>query len=298
MPRLSPRFLFSMSGLSMTLVSHCVAESPSPPNPLYQNHMNDATAVHNLTIFILPYPKDAAQALVGKYPLLNPSFPTPEGTAPVLLQFGKLTDIRQSVAQIPTLMSATVAIPFVDRLQNNKTGFQLSKYNFVDQIVPATVASLVEGYRNELASFKPSDSAFASNGDVMSFQVQQEILAPPPAPVGGPGLSVPTFEAVYTQLSGSQTPQYSQAIYESLTSTPIFGYGLACGTITTFFNYTFTMPRFVVGNITLYGPVGGDSMGIATHFPSTMEFTNVPGITATVAEIQGTFPPTPCKNLA
>jgi hypothetical protein len=122
--------------------------------------------------------------------------------------------------------------------------------------------------------------------------------------VGGPGVSVPTFDALFAPLLASQTPQYPQSVYEGLTNGPIFGYGLKCGMvrnatlkihfgftqallqITSYYNYTFTNPVFVIGNVTLYGPVGGDNTGIKAHFPKTMQFTNVHGITATIAEIQ------------
>lgn len=52
---------------------------------------------------MIPYPKAELQKLAG-YPLLEPTFSVPEGTAPLVLYYGKLVDIRQSVAQIPELM--------------------------------------------------------------------------------------------------------------------------------------------------------------------------------------------------
>ncbi|KAF8593545.1 hypothetical protein BDV93DRAFT_566425 [Ceratobasidium sp. AG-I] len=277
-----------ISALALTLISRCAAE---PPNPLYQYHMNEATAVYNMTLFIIPYPKYDLQKLAG-YPLLAP-FPTADGTAPLVLQFGKLADIRQNVAQIPELMSSTVIIPFVDRLKNGKSPFSLSKYTFTDQIIPSAVSSLVEGYQNELASFTPAHEAYASDQGVLSFAVKQDIVPTPPLPVGGPGFSVPVFDATFTPLPTSQTPKYPQSMYEDILNGPIFGYGPECGTLQTFFNFTFTYAIFVTGDVTLYAP----ATGIKTHFPKTMQFTNVPGVTVTIAEIQGTFPPVSCESL-
>ncbi|KAG8698814.1 hypothetical protein FRC09_007016 [Ceratobasidium sp. 395] len=152
--------------------------------------MNEATAVYNMTMFIIPYPKNAVEELAG-YPLL-PSFLnlTPAGTAPLALQFGKLADIRQSVAQIPELMSASVIIPGVDRLKNNKTSFLRTKCTFTDQAIPATVSSLIEGYQNELATFTPSHDAYGVNQGVRFYQVKQTVvptfeLFSRPAPLAG-----------------------------------------------------------------------------------------------------------------
>ncbi|KAG8698850.1 hypothetical protein FRC09_006991 [Ceratobasidium sp. 395] len=252
--------------------------------------MNEATAVYNMTMFILPYPKGVVQQFAG-YPLLPCPFATPVGTAPLILQFGKLVDIRQNAAQIPELMSASVMIPYVDRLKNNKTSFSCTKYTFADQVIPATVSSLIEGYRNEPATFTPSHDAYDVNQGVRFYQVKQTVVSPPPSPVGGPGLSVPIFDAWFRPLLGSEDPPHPQSIYESFVNGPIFGDGPKCGAITTFFNYTFTWPQFVLGNVTLYGPPAGDNTAIEGHFPKTMEFINVPGMTATVAEIQVTATP-------
>ncbi|KAG8770467.1 hypothetical protein FRC12_004236 [Ceratobasidium sp. 428] len=299
----------SLKSLSLALgpviysAGYCKAE---PPNPIYQYHMNEATAVYNMTMFIIPYPKNATEELAG-YPLL-PSSPTPEETAPLVLQFGKLADIRQNVAQIQELMSASFIIPNVDRLNNNKTSFSRTVYTFTDQVIqqiasresgtlnhlqviPSIVSSVIEGYRNEIATFTPSHDAYGVNQDVFSYQVKQTVVPPLPNPVSGPGVSVPIFDAWFKPLPRSEDPTYSQGFYESLVNGPIFGYGPKCGTITTFFNYTFTWPQFVLGNVTLYGSPAGDNTAIESHFPKTMEFINVPGMTATVAEIQVTATP-------
>ncbi|KAG9118973.1 hypothetical protein FRC07_006233, partial [Ceratobasidium sp. 392] len=191
-----------------------------------------------------------------------------------------------------------IVIPFVDRLKDDKTSFSRTKHSFVDQIIPAIVSSLVEGYRNELATFTPAHDAYGESRGIFFYQVKQTLVQPPPSPVGGPGLSVPTFDAVFTPLPGSGNPLYPQSVYEQFVNGPIFGYGPECGTITTFFNYTFTWPRFVVGNITLYEPLGGGNTMTGGHFAKTMEFIDVHGITATVAEIQGTFPPVDCSTFA
>ncbi|QRV72585.1 hypothetical protein RhiJN_00599 [Ceratobasidium sp. AG-Ba] len=281
--RLSLNRFALFSGIA-SLVGHCNAE---PPNPLYQHHMNDATAVYNMTLFIIPYPKADVEKLAG-YPMLRPPFPFSEEAYPLVYQFGKLVDIRQSLAQIPELMSASIIIPNVDRLKDGKTSFVRSKYTFTDQAIPSIVSWAVEGYRNEVASFNPPHEAFGASQQVYFSQVKKTIVPTPPPPVGGPGLSQPIADALFMKLHSSELPQYPQSVYERLVNGPIFGDGLGCGTITTFFNYTFANPTFVLGNMTLY----------AGYLPETRDFINVHGLSVTVTEIQGTFPPVDCKSLA
>jgi hypothetical protein len=67
--------------------------------------INDNNFAYPCVVFIISYPKANAQALAGEYPLLEPSFSIPEETAPLLVQFGKISDVRQGAMQIPQITS-------------------------------------------------------------------------------------------------------------------------------------------------------------------------------------------------
>lgn len=101
---------------------------------------------HNLAItnrrtitawFVLPIDTASVQSVVP-YPLLTPPysdttlFPQgfPSNTHPVLVNSGYDNDIRMASLQIPALKSASIYVPYTDRLMDGQTPFNyVSAFN-------------------------------------------------------------------------------------------------------------------------------------------------------------------------
>ncbi|KAL8649172.1 MAG: hypothetical protein Q9226_005682 [Calogaya cf. arnoldii] len=76
-------------------------------------------------------------------------FPTgfPPNTHPVVVSTGYQNDIRMANLQIKSLLSASVYIPYTDRLRDGKTPFQTAVQNYIggvnDQDIQAILQALI-----------------------------------------------------------------------------------------------------------------------------------------------------------
>jgi hypothetical protein len=96
--------------------------------------------------FVLPIATASVQSVVP-YPLLTPPysdttlFPQgfPPNAHPVLVSSGYDNDIRMASLQIPALKSASIYVPYTDRLGDGKTAF-----NYVSVSVTSFAAQVLQ----------------------------------------------------------------------------------------------------------------------------------------------------------
>lgn len=96
--------------------------------------------------FVLPIDKASVQSVVP-YPLLTPPFPDttlfpkgfPSNAHPVLVSSGYNNDIRMASLQIPALKSASIYVPYTDRLGNGMTAF-----NYVSDSITSFAAQVLQ----------------------------------------------------------------------------------------------------------------------------------------------------------
>ncbi|KAL8849062.1 MAG: hypothetical protein Q9221_005961 [Calogaya cf. arnoldii] len=247
--------------------------NPECPNTLAFYNPNLRTTCYNATWFIIPVDKASAQSLTP-YPLITPPFsdkimfPTgfPPNTHPVVVSTGYQNDIRMANLQIESLLSASVYIPYTDRLRDGKTPFQTAVQNYIggvnDQdsqaflqaLIPSIVGSL-GGSTIFAASFAPNDDAYApiaSNPTTYTARVKQIII---PNPVSGPEVKPEAFDLAFYF---TRTPLYTEKTFKTLINQPqILNNQLLCQRNIYYFNETFAEPRLGVGNVTVYAPPAG-----------------------------------------
>ncbi|ERF74214.1 hypothetical protein EPUS_03404 [Endocarpon pusillum Z07020] len=218
--------------------------------------------------FIVPVPVQSVQSIVP-YPLITPPFsdpslfpkPFPANTHPVLVTAGFLNDIRQFSLQIQSLLSASIVIPFTDRLKDGKTPFSYPVRNFIGGVngrdVNAVVPTLVgtaQGTNIFVASFTPNDApygALASDPNEFVAQVRQVIL---PNPLSGPGIAPAAVDLNFVSAS---EPQYTERTFRALINQPSILTNTKCQRNMYYFNQTFSDPVLRTGTATLYGPARG-----------------------------------------
>ena len=96
--------------------------------------------------FVLPIATTSVQSVVP-YPLLTPPysdttlFPKgfPPNAHPVLVSSGYDNDIRMASLQIPALKSASIYVPYTDRLGDGKTAF-----NYVSVSIASLAAQVLQ----------------------------------------------------------------------------------------------------------------------------------------------------------
>jgi len=96
--------------------------------------------------FVLPIATTSVQSVVP-YPLLTPPysdttlFPKgfPPNAHPVLVSSGYDNDIRMASLQIPALKSASIYVPYTDRLGDGKTAF-----NYVSVSITSFAAQVLQ----------------------------------------------------------------------------------------------------------------------------------------------------------
>ncbi|KAL8744931.1 MAG: hypothetical protein Q9190_002883 [Brigantiaea leucoxantha] len=179
----------------------------------------------------------------------------------------KQNDIRMINLKIENLLSASLYIPYTDRLKDGKTPFNYPVQNYIGgvngQDVQAVVPSLVgtaEGTSIFVGTFAPNDNAYAplaSNPNEFSARVNQVIL---PNDVSGPEVQPSAFDLDF--ISSQTSPLFTAKTFHALINQPIILNYLSlmqCQRNTYYFNETFTKPVMRSGNATLYPrPVTGN----------------------------------------
>lgn len=176
-------------------------------------------------------------------------------------------DIRQGPLQIQSLLSASISIPFTDRLGDKKTPFNYPVRNFiggvngkdVNALVPTLVGS-AQGNKIFVASFTPNEAPYgtlASNPNELVAQVRQVIL---PNPLSGPGISPAAVDLDFVSAS---EPQYTERTFRALINQPSILTNPKCQRNTYYFNQTFSDPVLRTGTATLYGPARGGALPAA-----------------------------------
>lgn len=96
--------------------------------------------------FVLPIDRASVQSVVP-YPLLTPPFSDttlfpqgfPPNAHPVLVSSGYDNDIRMASLQIPALKSASIYVPYTDRLRDGMTAF-----NYVSDSIASFEAQVLQ----------------------------------------------------------------------------------------------------------------------------------------------------------
>ncbi|KAI9715305.1 MAG: hypothetical protein M1828_000905 [Chrysothrix sp. TS-e1954] len=169
-----------------------------------------------------------------------------------------------SVAAITSLLTASIYVPFTDRLGDGKTAFNTPSRNFLGgfngqdlmALVPATVATLAEGTTAEVATFDPNDSAYKSGApNVFSNDVKDVIIE---NPISGPSIEPAAIDFLFSTAAKSPYPASS---FHTILNQPIILDNGFCQRNTYLFNESFAEPAFRTGNVTLYSPP--DPSGVA-----------------------------------
>lgn len=101
------------------------------------------------------------------YPLITPPFsdktlfPTgfPANTHPVYVSIGYQNDIRMESLQIPALLSASIYVPYTDRLRDGKTPFNYAVQNYIGGVDGKDLEAGVPGM---LPSSLPSSFSYTA----------------------------------------------------------------------------------------------------------------------------------------
>lgn len=257
------RLCFSFAVVLAAVAS--VVNAQAGPNTLAAYNPANRTTSINGTVCILPVPKSVIEKITKGYQPLDlptdilPSFPP--GMHPLLVQGSYQNDIRMTALnlaplQIPSLMQASIIVPFADVSKNGKTPFNVpvnyyiggTNGNDVASLVPSIVGAvpLFEGTVIAPAQMIPDTAAVQTlPGGLYNFQVKPFLL---PNPVSGPGVVAEAFDLLYRLTS---TSPYTAHTFHSLINNPqLLDSGL-CQRQALYFNETFADPKMAVGNITL-----------------------------------------------
>ncbi|KAI9671465.1 MAG: hypothetical protein M1831_004374 [Alyxoria varia] len=170
-----------------------------------------------------------------------------------------MNDIRMSALKIDKLLSASIYIPFTDRLGDGKTQFTYPARNYIGGVngkdgmglVPALVGTL-EGTTIFVASFDPDNQAYKElGGGVYSQGVNKVIL---PNPISGPGVEPAAFDSTFTTTT---RPKYTEHTFHALINQPTILNNGFCQRNMYYFKETFTNPIMRNAEVTLYGPPAG-----------------------------------------
>ncbi|KAL8663177.1 MAG: hypothetical protein Q9202_004109 [Teloschistes flavicans] len=164
---------------------------------------------------------------------------------------------------ITALLSASIYVPYTDRLKDGKTPFNYPVQNYIGGVngqdvmglVPALVGS-AEGTTIFVAEFAPPDDAYApidSSPNEFSAEVKQVIV---PNPISGPGIVPEAFDFDFVS---TKAPLYTDHTFHALLNQPLILTNGQCQRNTYYFNETFTNPTMRSGNVTLFGPTAGSA---------------------------------------
>jgi hypothetical protein len=137
-------------------------------HPYIQSHHFTLPSQYNVTYHLLPITKADATKLAGNRKLLTPT-DLPAGYLKndehvLFVSDGYMSDIRMMDLRVDRLKTTVIQVPFVDQLNDGKTAFKLTAYTYQDQLIPALVGSLTQGFTIIPATFEPTNAPYQAAG--------------------------------------------------------------------------------------------------------------------------------------
>ncbi|KAF2210192.1 hypothetical protein CERZMDRAFT_113425 [Cercospora zeae-maydis SCOH1-5] len=270
------RSLTLAAGLVASLSSIIPGAAAQCLNEVAQYNPTLRTMSSNTTWFIVPIPKEAAQAAVdASYPgqdltmLDVPDDPSlfpegwPAGSQPVLVNSGLTDDIRLSALQIDGgLLQGQIYVTYVGR-RGSSTPLSAATKGYIagqngplpNGLVPAVASPLLFGGNPlRLGQFQPQGDAYQQNGnDIFGARVAWVIV---PNPISGPGVYPNAFDMIFRTASSSRS---TEKTFKSLINQPIILPSGMCQRNTYYFGNATAEPIFRNGNVTLGPGASGDS---------------------------------------